>query len=107
MNERDANGASVLAWTIPPTVDPERERSVAEPEAEIRRLADELEVVCQPESVTLKMLSPGVSRIHLRFADRESAFRALDTARGRARAHPDAVCRIVATTVVPGDEAES
>lgn len=101
MTATDADG-SVLAWVIPPDVDPETADLDDPTSAELRRLADELETACRPESVSVEAVPVGVSRIHLRFADREAAFRAFEAASGRVRAHPEVVCRVVATTRMPG-----
>lgn len=100
MSGTDAGG-SVLAWVIPPEVDAEAADRTTAASTELRRLADELETACRPESVSVEAVPVGVSRIHLRFADRESAFRAFDAAGARVRAHPGVVCRVVATTVDP------
>lgn len=100
MSEADADDL-VLAWVIPPDADPETSNLNDPLSAELRRLADELETACRPESVSIEVVPIGVSRIHLQFADREAAFRAFDAASGRVRAHPDVVCRVVATTRRP------
>lgn len=100
MSEADAGG-SVLAWVIPPDVDPESIDRGTAPDTEIRLLAKELETACGPKHVSVKVVPVGVSRIQLQFADREAAFRAFDAASGRVRAHPDVVCRVVATTRMP------
>ena len=92
-----ANG-SILAWTIPPVAEAAPHAPGEPPAVEVRRLADELEIVCQPESVSVEVLPAGMSRIHLRFSDREAAFRVFDAARSRVRAHPRVVCRVVAST---------
>lgn len=97
MNEPDADG-SVLAWVIPPDMDPGSVEPGAPPDAEIRLLADELEAACGPEEVSVEVVPGGVSRIHLRFPDREAAFDAFDAAETRVRAHPGVVCRVVAAT---------
>lgn len=97
MNATDADG-SVLAWVIPPSVDPEAADPGASPDTEVRLLADELEAACGPEDVSVEVVPAGISRIHLRFDDRESAFDAFDAAQSRVRAHPAVVCRVVAAT---------
>lgn len=97
MNGSDADG-SVLAWVIPPDVDPDSVAPGDSPDTEIRLLADELEAACGPKEVSVEVVPGGVSRIHLRFADRETAFAAFDAAESRVRAHPGVVCRVVAAT---------
>lgn len=97
MNGSDAGG-SVLAWVIPPSVDPGSTHLSTSPDTEVRLLADELEAACGPEDVSVEVVPGGVSRIHLRFADREAAFDVFDAAQSRVRGHPGVVCRVVATT---------
>lgn len=100
MSETDAGG-SVLAWVIPPSVDPDSTDLSDSPYTDVRLLADELMTACGPEEVSVEVVPIGVSRIILRFADRDAAFGAFDAARSRVRAHPDVVCRVVATTRMP------
>lgn len=97
MSATDADG-SVLAWVIPPDVDPESADPSASPDTEVRLLADELEAACGPENVSVEVVPAGVSIIHLHFVDREAAFAAFDAAQSRVRAHPGVVCRVVAAT---------
>lgn len=97
MSEADAGG-SVLAWVIPPEVDPESADFSASPDTAVRLLAEELEMACRPDDVTVDVVPVGISRIHLHFADREAAFAAFDAAQSRVRAHPGVVCRVVAAT---------
>ena len=98
MSAREHDDGSILAWTIPPAEETAPLAPGEAPVVEVRRLADELEIVCQPESVSIEIVPAGISRIHLRFADREAAFRVFDAARSRVRAHPRVVRRVAAST---------
>lgn len=97
MNESGADG-SVLAWVIPPSVDPGSADLSRPPDTKVHLLAEKLETACGPEEVSVETVPGGVSRIHLRFADRDAAFDAFDAAESRVRAHPGVVCRVVAAT---------
>lgn len=69
MSGTDASG-SVLAWVIPPSVDPESAALSDLPYTDVRLLADDLETACGPEDVDVEIIPVGVRRISLRFADR-------------------------------------
>lgn len=97
MNASDADG-SVLAWVIPPSLDPGSADPGGSPDTQVRLLADELEAACGPEKVSVEVVPGGISHIHLRFADREAAFDAFDAAQSQVRSYPEIVCRVVATT---------
>lgn len=97
MSEAEGSG-SVLAWVIPPQADPDAAELATSARIELRRLTDDLETACRPESASVQFVPVGISRIYLHFADREAAFRAFDAASARVRAHPGVVCRVVATT---------
>lgn len=100
MSGSDAGG-SALAWAIPPDVDPEAADHGGASGAGVRELAEELERACRPERVSVEVVPGGVSRIDLRFPDRDAAFQAFDAAAARVRAHPGILCRVVATSPGP------
>lgn len=92
----DRDHDSSLAWEIAPSVAVHTEEGTRSSTEEVGRLANELDEACRPVQMSVQTVPAGVSRIHLRFTDREEADRVFSAAEEAVEAHPDLPCRVIA-----------